>query len=108
MPIITVSRPRQFGDFLRKYKLLIDGEYRAGIRSGETLELTVDPGPHTLQERVDWMKTEEVPFDTSEEKLEFEVRNGLTAFHYLLGPLALLITSKPWIMLERMDESGPS
>lgn len=41
-------------DKLRAYKILVDGRPVGSVRRGGTREITVPPGPHTVQLRIDW------------------------------------------------------
>ena len=51
---LVVVRPRQWADRFRKYRIYVDGERVAEIRSGETQEILVKDGPHEIWTKVDW------------------------------------------------------
>jgi len=62
----TIAIKRKKGvyrDFLRAYKVLIDGEARARLRRGGTVELEVQPGRHVVEMKVDWCSSPEVTVD---------------------------------------------
>jgi hypothetical protein len=43
-----------FRDFLRAYKLLVDGEVRGRVRPRKSVEVEVEPGPHEVRMKIDW------------------------------------------------------
>jgi len=46
MAKLIVTRPRQFADRLRQYRILIDGDPAATIGPGQTVEVELAPGRH--------------------------------------------------------------
>lgn len=57
--------PALWVDRLRAYTLLIDGEPKAAIRQGKTVEIELAPGPHTIRMKIDWATSPELVVDGS-------------------------------------------
>lgn len=66
MPIITITRNNEFINRLRPYRIYMDGKPLGKIANGKTMEFTVPAGTHTLQAKIDWCGSAEVPFSVQE------------------------------------------
>jgi len=63
---IQVTRvPRGRRDRLRAYSILIDSQEAGKIRPAQTLELPVEPGPHSVQIAIDWARSPEIGVDVA-------------------------------------------
>jgi hypothetical protein len=61
---LHIERPsRRFRDAKRSYRVLVDREVRGRVREGDVLTLTVAPGAHTVQARLDWTGSVEQAVD---------------------------------------------
>jgi hypothetical protein len=49
-------------DRARKYKVLVDDEHVGSVANGDTFEVAVAPGPHTLRLKIDWKGSRELHF----------------------------------------------
>lgn len=107
MPKVVLERDSGYADRIRKYRVLVDGTDVGAIGNGGRFEHELTPGPHTLQVRIDWAKTEVMSFDAGEGDARFFVRSGLRGWKVLLASLYMLMPSK-WIALERIDGSRVS
>lgn len=84
---------------------MMDGTQVARIREGEEIELTVSPGEHTLQMRINWTGSPEV---------QFSVQSGESATFTCGGiqgdPLMSLVDSffhhDRWVWLEPGPTDG--
>jgi hypothetical protein len=100
-------------DRLRSYRVELDGDIIGKVRSGESVDFSVEPGHHRLRMKADW---------TGSQVLSFEIKKGATA-HFECQPnghslTALIDTFKslgthgdPWVDLrqvsgERSEHSG--
>ena len=69
MGTLTVRRLEKGGrDRLRAYKVLIDGQDVGKLKPGQSLQLEVSPGPHSVQVAVDWKRS--ARFDVSGDREE--------------------------------------
>jgi hypothetical protein len=47
---------------LRSYAVLVDGMQIGKIKNNAMIELPVNPGPHSLQLKISWCRSNAVPF----------------------------------------------
>lgn len=57
---IEVTRPKQFADMARDYRLLVDGHEIAAIKRGTTQKITLPEGSKTLTAVIDWCSSPEL------------------------------------------------
>lgn len=64
-PIDCVSLVRgiEGANYLRKYKIFVDGDRVGVIGSGETIHIPVDPGTHRIWIKVDFLRSRELAFE---------------------------------------------
>ena len=61
---IRVTRePRGWRDRLRAYSVVVDSQEAGKLRRGQTLELPVAPGAHSVQIAIDWARSPAVDVD---------------------------------------------
>lgn len=77
MATLKIVRGSDFGDFLRAYVVVIDGEKIGKIRRGQTKEFPISSGPHELALRIDWCGSRTIRFSIDEaEMLTFFAKSG--------------------------------
>ncbi|HYZ79579.1 MAG TPA: hypothetical protein VE596_19630 [Gaiellaceae bacterium] len=54
---------RGWRDRLRAYSVVVDSEVVGKIRRGETIELSVAPGAHSVQVAIDWARSPAIDID---------------------------------------------
>jgi hypothetical protein len=99
MPDIVLTRDSCYADWLRAYKVFIDGEQRGVIRDDETARFPVSQGQHSVMLRVDFCRSPELA-----------VAVGADDFHVSCGSnvkplLALIYLFMPgsWIWVKVAD-----
>ena len=97
----TLQLTRTFGGITngRKWQILIDGTDSGSIDPKQTVELTVEPGHHTLRvKRSERFLSRERPFDAADEQV---VR--FSCHSQFLWPMYIASLIKPdlWITLRR-------
>lgn len=63
---VTITRGGGYFDWLRAYRLLIDGQQWALIRVRESVSLELPPGQYSLEARIDWCRSEVLHIDIRE------------------------------------------
>ncbi|QGX38421.1 hypothetical protein [Permianibacter aggregans] len=58
---IKVTRPKQFADMVRDYRLLADSKEIAVIKRGTTQSVTLPEGCKMLKAEIDWCSSPEFP-----------------------------------------------
>jgi hypothetical protein len=62
MSTVILTRPAQFTDKTRKYRVFVDDVQVATIGREERVELPVAPGEHRMVLRVDWVSSNTLSF----------------------------------------------
>lgn len=95
-----VRAVRPYRARLRAWSVLLDGERVAKIRHGETIELSVSPGQHSLRLKEDWVGSPVVSFDVHPGQVSvFECRPSTSAAPTLTQIIGLLKRPSNWIDL---------
>ena len=55
--IIEILRPSRYVNSRRPYSLFIDGIEVESIKDGESIAFSVESGDHTVQARIDWLRS---------------------------------------------------
>ena len=59
---LTLIRGIEATNYLRDYKIFIDGNEHGVISSGETKHIELPSGKHTILLKIDWCKSQECEF----------------------------------------------
>jgi hypothetical protein len=92
-------------DRFRSYKVLVDEIEVREISDGETLEIPVSPGSHTLRLKIDW---------TGSRKVEFSIGEGETKTFSscpfrgpaIIAGLRSFFQRDRWILLKDEDDEA--
>jgi hypothetical protein len=76
MPKLVIKRSSEYNNSLRNYGIYIDGEKADTIANGETKELTITTGRHTLYFKIDWCSSPEVSFDITDSDIKSVLVGG--------------------------------
>jgi hypothetical protein len=83
---LRIVRRSQFADWLRSYKILLDGNAVGSSARNSVLDLEVPSGPHTIEARVDWGRSPPLTIDAAPGKrIDIEVSNNWGALLALWG-----------------------
>lgn len=75
--MLKITRLNSYMDRLRSYKVIIDGNLYAEIKSGETKHIDLNPGEHTIYLKIDWCRSNIVNFKVLEnDTVEFNCGNS--------------------------------
>ena len=81
---IRVIRDSAYRDIFRAYAVVLDGKRTCELRRGQTRELSLSPGPHSISARIDCC-TKSLEFVATEgETVTFIVRSGCPGWRILL------------------------
>jgi hypothetical protein len=76
---ITIRRASDFADLMREYKVRMDGDVVASVRSGQSVTVPVVPGAHSISLQIDWCGSEEIAIEAQPgEQLTFECGSNLS------------------------------
>ena len=98
---LTIARPAgTWRDVMRAYQLLVDGTVVGQIRTEETLQVTISPGRHRIQARIDWSGSRAVEFEAA---AGADVRFRVQPAGNLLNIFWQIFTSDRWLQLTRLE-----
>jgi hypothetical protein len=105
---LTVTRPRQYADRVRAYKMFLDGQLVGEIRANQTVKVNVPPGVTRFQAKVDWCMSKPFFLDGLSDGDVIETRNSFS--HKLWIPFIPIIYSlfkrDEYIALSRVDAAS--
>lgn len=89
--IVVITRPRQWADRARSYRIIDNGSEVGRIRAGEELRHSLSPGQHVLTARIDWARSRDLSVVVeSGKRIDLEV--GSNAKGWLLLAVIYLVT----------------
>jgi len=85
---ISIKRPAQNVDMVRRYRLYIDGKRVGAIKRDATFDMDVAAGEHTLVARLDWVRSNFLTVTIREDEVtEIEVGANARGVQLLFGLL---------------------
>jgi hypothetical protein len=75
---IVISRPKQFADRVRAYKLLIDGKIISKLKAGEEVRVTLPENAKILTAKIDWCSSNEFNLSNVRANENIEVKNAMS------------------------------
>ena len=67
--MLIISREKShWGDILRKYNIMVDGQRVAQIENGGTVQIDIPPGRHKLWVAIDWCRSLKLDIDISDDE----------------------------------------
>lgn len=119
MAKLTVTRPKQWKDKMRSYKVLISNQDAVSIESGQTFSLDVPNEAFTIQAKIDWTSSPILDLDLSDGRsAKVEIKSNMDSFalwivailaivSYLVGELVfersylfILLFALPFFVME--------
>ena len=98
---LLITRDSGFTDFVRKNKVLPDGEEIGLLKNGGSFGCAISAGRHTLQLKVDWCGSNSVEFNSvAGESLRFECGSNLRGWKVLKASKVTRETPHEWIWLK--------
>ena len=103
---ICITRTSRYPDRCRAYRILIDGREFARLMPGESAEIPVNPGRHSVVARVDWCGSPTLQLDVhSGEAVSLECASNLQGFRMLFASLYVQRRPDEYLQLVRVDAS---
>jgi hypothetical protein len=97
---LRLVRGSGYADRLRRYKIFIDGAQVGTIARDAVLDLEVPSGPHTIEARIDWGRSQPLTIEaTPDQRIEIEVSNHWGA---LLALWAITFGFRSYLTLKRL------
>jgi len=100
---IRLIRRSAVADKLQVYKILIDSGEVDQIRDGQSISIPVSPGPHVVQLRMDWCRSNPVEFSATEgESIQFECGSSLGGWRIVLAVLYITLLRNRYMWIRRL------
>ena len=82
---IILSRPSQWMNRIRGYKVLINGKQVGAIKNGATEEYLVEPGTNSIECKLDWCGSRTLPVNVqSGETAYLKVGSGMKLYYLMV------------------------
>ncbi|MBU3214010.1 hypothetical protein LL033_20480 [Clostridium estertheticum] len=102
--MIQLSRQSTYYDKYRYYEIIIDGILYGNIGDGETKDIDIVDGNHSIYLKIDWCRSNELVFVESNDKLiGFNCGNSVQGLKKLLGVLYISILKNKYLFIKIKD-----
>jgi hypothetical protein len=100
---IKIKRNKKWGDSLRSYQIVLDGEHAGIIFENQSISIAIEPGHHSLRMKLDSSGSEEINFDINRgEGIRFECKNNCSSpIQLLLILYYAYFKTDRWILLKQ-------
>ncbi|HXG08754.1 MAG TPA: hypothetical protein VNK04_03110 [Gemmataceae bacterium] len=100
MAAIRIRRPTQYADWLRKYRLFVDGVPVAEISRGSEVEIDVTPGWHEVLARIDWCSSGTLWIEVRQDEVcQLEVGSNIRGWRMFVGFVYAFILRSRYLYL---------
>lgn len=101
---IILTRPREWFNQTRGFRIWVDGNEMGEIRNGSSETIMLEPGIHSLQCRLAWYGSQEIKMSLNAGDISWlRVRNGMK-YYWHSFIILLLGISLNLLAVNRMDE----
>jgi len=98
--MIRLSRQSTYEDKFRNYEIIVDGIHYGDIGDGETKEIDIQHGKHSISLKIDWCRSNELIFVESENRLiEFQCGNSMQGLKKLLILMYISILKNKYLFI---------
>jgi hypothetical protein len=102
--IVRITRSSSYADRLRSYQILIDGREAARVKAGQSLEISVSPGSHSVVAKVDWCGSNTINFDVGAGHTAcFECASKLPGPRLLLALVYVVFMKNQYLTLAQIE-----
>ena len=92
-----------YRDRLRNYKIIIDGQNYGEIGNGETIDIDIESGQHTMYLKIDWCRSNKIDFHVLDnEILEFECANSMRGWRILFNIIYITFLRNKYLTLKKI------
>lgn len=104
MATLRVQRPSQYADWLRKYRIFVDGSPVGDISAGSDSTFEVSQGRREVLARIDWCSSNSVNVEIEDaHECTLEVGSNLNGWRLLLGFLYITFWRSDYLYLREVD-----
>ena len=104
MARLTVSRDSGYADRIRKYRVLVDGTEVGRLGDGESLTVEVQPGPHTVQAKIDWCGSRVLDLAVSDSGCAVKLCSALRGWRKFVGAFYVFFNWNGYIVAQQVSQ----
>jgi hypothetical protein len=109
MARLIIHRDSAYADYLRAYRIILDGKKIGEIANGETKEFTISAGQHELSMKIDWCGSGCIQFSAADDDAQvFLAKANVRGAKLLMAAWFAIFATKSWIILKQASEGGIS
>ncbi len=102
--VIRVKRSTSYPDRIRAYRILVDGQEMVRLNDGQSVELPVISGRHTIVAKIDWCSSPTLNVTIRDgETVNFECGNNLRGLRLFLGIIYVLFLRDQYLTLVQVS-----
>ena len=102
--VIRVKRSTAYADYLRVYRILVDGQDMAGLSVGQSVDLPVFAGSHTVVAKIDWCSSPRLNLIVRDgETVIVECGSNLRGLRIFLGIFYVLFLRDQYLTLSQVS-----
>lgn len=103
--MIKVKRISAFADWLRAYKIVLDGEVVGKLKNGKEVILDIPPGAHTMHLQIDWCSSNTVEFEHDGRLINFECGSNFVGRKLFRGVGHIIFPTGYYLWLRQQDDT---
>src|SRR5689334_6745922 len=105
---LIVTRPRQFADLLRHYRIVVDDQDVGTLKRCEELRIELPEGEHRMVARIDWARSNYLSFGIRiGETAEIEVGSNARGWRLIAAPYFATLGFRNYLYLRRRATGFP-
>lgn len=102
--VIRVKRSTSYSDRIRAYRILVDGQEMARLNAGQSVDLPVVSGRHTIVAKIDWCSSPTLNVDIRDgETVNFECGSNLRGLRLFLAIIYVLFQRDQYLTLNQLS-----
>ena len=100
---IRVTRTTSYPDRSRAYRIVVDGQEMARLNAGQSVEIPVSSGTHSVVAKIDWCGSPTLNFSIrAGETVAFECGSNLRGLRVFLNLLYIIFLRNQYLTLIRV------
>ena len=101
--VIRVSRTTSYADRIRAYRIFVDGTEVARLNAGQSVDVSVSAGSHSVVAKVDWCSSRTLSLNIRDaETVHLECESNLKGLRIFLAFIYALFLRDQYLTLERV------
>jgi hypothetical protein len=105
---LIVTRPRQFADLMRRYRIVVDGEEVGRLKPGGELRVDLPEGQYRMVARIDWAQSNDLSVGIRKgEVTEIEVGANAHGWRLLLVTYFITVGHQQYLYLRHRSTGSP-